>query len=167
MPANQAKFITRCRLKKEDGSACGHVITDYALPLQPPGSQPDPRMVTFIQALMKHLSKRHAKIIETIERDGSFLSAFLAVGMFETEDPALRRAVTSFATYLRNITRLPSIPDDHFEAMAKEYGLAPEDPKHGVFVRALQNVRDYYEGKWMPPDESQTEPEPEKLLVSP
>ena len=99
---------------------------------------------------MSHLSRRHSQALETIQRESAFLSGFLILGLFDTEDPALRQTLIEFGQHFRNLTAPPSIPIAHFQEMAAAMGLEQADPHYQMMVQALQNVQDYHLGKFTP-----------------
>lgn len=146
------KYTTTCRL-------CGHQIIDHPLNL-PIVGQPDARIQRFIAELMKHLEKKHQDAWLQIQGVWQFFLGFLSIGQFETKDPAIVQAVQGFGAFLRNMVRLPSIPDADIEGALAQLGFTMEDEKRAHVLQALKNVRAYYEGTLQRPAQTEAQPAP-------
>ena len=159
------KHTTTCRLPKseEDQTPCGFTITDHPLNVQIIG-QADRRLENFVQALMKHLAKKHPETFKSITGMGEYFFGWLALQQFQTPDPAIRQSLTNFAMQLRNMVRLVPVQDSEIESAAANIGFTMEDIKRGPVIQAMKNIRNYYEGTLQRPAE--TPPEAQKPLVT-
>lgn len=145
------KYTTKCRIKDAiSGQPCGHQIVDHALNVAIVG-KPDARLQNFIGALMKHVEKKHPGAWMQLQGMWHHFLGFLILGQFETEDPAIIQSVQGFGAVLRDIVKLPPIPDADIEGATAALGFTMEDPNRQNVIQALKNVRAYYEGTLQKP----------------
>jgi hypothetical protein len=114
------KYTTTCQL-------CGFQLIDHPLSIEANG-KPDERIRKFIAALMKHLEKKHPDASAQIQQLWQFFLGFLSIGQFKTEDPNLVRGMLAFGAQLRNMVKLPPIPDADIEGAAAALGFTMDDP---------------------------------------
>jgi hypothetical protein len=139
-------YITKCRMKKGDGTPCGFSLTDTPLNVQIVG-QPDARIQRFLGELIKHSSKKHPEAFQLAQMIMQFFFGYLVMGQFESPDPALRDTMKHFEDQLRRKLTPHAVTDDEIEGALGGMQLTMEDPHRAPFKKALQHLRDYYEGK--------------------
>jgi hypothetical protein len=145
------KYSTTCRIP-----GCGHAVLDHPLNVQIIG-QPDARIQNFIAALMKHLAKKHPQELAQIQGISQFFMGWLAIGQYETQDPALLQTIQGFGAQLRKMAALKPIADAELEGATAALGFTMEDPKRELVLAALRNVRAYYEGTLQRPAETEAQ----------
>jgi len=139
-------YITKCRMKKGDGTPCDFELKDHALNVQIIG-QPDARIQRFLGELMKHSQKKHAESFALASMLMQFFFGYLVMGQFESPDPALRSTMKRFEDQLRRYVTPHAVTDDEIEGALGQMQLTMDDPHREPFKKALQHLRDYYEGK--------------------
>jgi hypothetical protein len=156
------KHPTTCRLKKPDGSPCGHTILDHPLNVQIIG-QVDQRLMTFMGALMRHLEKKHPEAWNQAHALSQHFMGWLVLQQYETEDPAILQSLMAFAITLRGMVRVIPISDAEIEGAVAALGFTMDDPQREPVLGLAKNVRAYYEGTLQKPPS----PEAEKPLITP
>ena len=140
------KYLTKCHMKKEDGTPCAFNITDSPLNVDIVG-QPDAKVQRFIAELMKHSQKKHPESFQLAQMLMSFFFAWLIMGQFETQDPALLATLDKFRGQLRRHVTPYAVTDADIEGALGAMQLTMGDPHREPFQKALRHLRDYYEGK--------------------
>ena len=139
-------YQTKCRMPKGDGTPCGYVVTDSPLNVAIVG-QPDARVQRFIEALMKHVAKKHPQAFALAQMRGNFFFGYLITGIFESPDPAIAQMRKHFEEQLRRDIIPHAVTDDEIEGALGAIGLTMQNPDREKIKGALQHLRDYYEGK--------------------
>jgi|SRR5208282_2603862 len=142
-------YITKCRMKKQDGTPCGFQLTDAPLNVAIVG-QPDARVQRFMEELMKHSAKKHPEAFQLAQMLMQFFFGFLIMDQFESPDPALKQTMARFIEQLRRRVTPHTVTDAEIEGALAAMQLTMEDPHREPFRKALTHLRDYYEGK-IPP----------------
>ena len=155
-------YQTKCRMPKEDGTPCTFTLTDSPLNVAIVG-QPDARVQRFIEELMKHVAKKHKQAFALAQMRGQFFFGYLVMGIFESPDPAIVEMRKKFEDQLLRDIRPHAVTDDEIEGALGAIGLTMENLDREKIKRALQHLRDYYEGK-IP---QQTIEDAKTLIVSP
>jgi hypothetical protein len=142
---NGISRITKCRMKKENGAPCHFYVTADPLNVEIIG-QPGEREQKFFQALMEHAAAKHKKAFALAQTLSPFFFAYLVVDMFETQDPALLKTRKEFEQRMRRFATPSPVTDDDIEGALGAMQLTMDDPHREPFRKALQHIRDYYEG---------------------
>lgn len=143
---SELTYITKCRIPKDDGSPCPFTVTDHPLSVAVIG-QPDARIQSYIQALMKHTQKKHPQAFMLAQMSGQFMFGYLMVTSFETQDPAIAEMKRKYEAQLRRYVTPQAVTDDEIEGALGAIGFTMDDPKRQIVRGALLHLRDYYEGK--------------------
>jgi hypothetical protein len=138
-------YTTRCKLFRPDGSPCGFQVTDNPLDAMVVG-QPDRRTMKFMQAIMEHTAKRHKDALELAQQLQGFFLGWLMIGNFDAPDPAIQNVKLGFEADMRR-RFTPLVSDADIESSLGAMGLTMDDPHREPFRKALQHMRDFYEGK--------------------
>ena len=139
-------YITKCRMKKADGTDCNFEIKDHPLNVAIVG-QPDARIQNFIGQLMKHAQKKHPEAFQLASMLMQFYFGWLILGQYETPDPGLQETTRKFTDQLRRHVTPHAVTDDEIVSAIAAMQLTMEDPHREPFIKALKHLRDYYEGK--------------------
>ncbi len=139
-------YITKCRMQKGDGTPCNFTLTDSPLNVAIVG-QPDARIQRFIQELMKHAQKKHPEGFQLASMLMQFYFGWLIMGQYECPDPAIQTTLKNFSDQLRRHVTPHAVTDDEIEGALGAMQLTMDDPHREPFRKALQHLRDYYEGK--------------------
>lgn len=151
MSAPVAKYITKCLI-------CGHEFQASAFDI-PIIGQPSERLITFAQALMKHLGK-HAEQMGAFAGALQECSYLLCVRHFEMQDPQLLRMAEYVRARAHRFTRKNEITNATIDDRLAQLPIPLDiiEPLTALF----QDMRDILseEGKYAPKP-------PEKPLVTP
>jgi hypothetical protein len=140
----QVMYIAKCRF-------CG--MTPPPMPPFVPlvGGQIDPKIIAFVQALQKHVEKKHpvefAKMGQTIMQ----FTGYAAVSAFEIQDPVISGMQEAVRAALHKFTRRMWITDEEIQDRVARLELETADLDAGVSL-LLRDMRDLLteEGAYAP-----------------
>jgi len=137
--------ITKCRMKKDNGSPCNFYVTADPLNVEIVG-QPGEREQKFFGALMEHAQKKHKEAFAVAQTLAPFFFAYLVIDMFDTADPSLVKTKKEWEGRMRRFATPSPVTDDDIEGALGMMQLTMDDPHRETFRKALRHIRDYYEG---------------------
>ena len=143
---SKLSYITKCRLLKGDGTPCGFQVTDNPLNVTIIG-QSNARVENFVKALMQHAAKKHRQAFDLATMHGQMMFAYLIVGMFECQDPAILEMRKQYEERMRRYATPAAVTDAEIDGALAAMQFTMEDPKRRIVKGAMMHLRDYYEGR--------------------
>jgi hypothetical protein len=140
-------YPTKCRLPLKDGTPCKFTLTDAPMNIPVIGEQPDSRILRYMEALMKHVAKKHPEAFTLANLHGQMFFGYLTTGNFEVIDPAMIDMRKKFEDTLRRYATPAAVTDQEIESALAAMQFTMEDPQRDKVKFAMQHLRDYYEGK--------------------
>ena len=147
-------YPTKCKLPLKDGTPCKFILTDAPMSVPVIGEQPDARVLRYMEALMKHVAKKHPEAFTLANMHGQMFFGYLTTGNFEVYDPAMIDMRRKFEDQLRRYATAHAVTDDEIESALAAMQFTMEDPQRDKVKFAMQHLRDHYEGKAQLPPQS-------------
>lgn len=147
-------YPTKCRLPLNDGTPCKFTLIDAPMSIPVIGEQPGSRILRYMEALMKHCSKKHPEAFTLANVHGQMFFGYLTTGNFTVIDPAIIEMRKQFENQLRRYATPAAVTDDEIESALGAMQFTMEDPQRDKVKFAMQGLRDYYEGRAPVPPQS-------------
>src|SRR6185436_19023267 len=123
-----SKFITTCRVKDHNAIVeCGQQIIDHAIDVPIIGEPPTVRTQRFMEALGKHLHRKHPMHAQLTMNMGAQFTGYLIAQSFRTEDPGLVAVQEQLRSHLFVMTRKNYITDEQIVETVAKLGATAEE----------------------------------------
>jgi len=145
-------YANVCRLRKPDGTPCGHRIENVPLAVPIIGAKPEDRAMRVAEAMGRHIWKAHTLFATVIEQGSKVYQAFLIGQAFTVEDPNAQALLMQFRAEILTPIQRPYISDDGLRKIVDAMKMEPE-----AVLSAMQKIRDVL---------TETQPAPETPVSS-
>jgi hypothetical protein len=148
----EVKYTTLCRIP-----GCGQRFQKSPLDI-PIIGQPDKQVIEFVLALLKHTQSKHPEAAAQIAGMVQQFTGFMALSLFECQDPKLSAMKESVRATLHRMTRKNYIADAFIDSKIADLGFDPEDSEGLKLL--LTDMRDVLceEGSYAPANGQPTSP---------
>lgn len=134
--AKPANFANTCRLRKVDGTPCGHRIENVPLAVPIIGQKPEDRALRLAEAMGRHIWKSHTEIASAVEQGGKVYQAFLIGQTFMVEDPNAAKLLEHFRRELVISIPRPFISDESLLRLSETLSDEPEQVQRIMLTMA-------------------------------